>query len=419
MTTDRATFPTGGTGWDELRTEMRRRSDNDIDWRHGRTPLFVFYCDDETYEVGRRAYFEFFTENALGRKRAFLGLDSMERDILDYGLSLFNAPGGAEGAFSTGGSESIFLAMKAARDALRANSGIQRGDGRLNIVMPITGHPGFDKAADAMDLEIRRGEVGPDKRATGASLRPLIDERTIAIVGSAPCFPHGVMDRIDELSDLAIETGTWLHVDACVGGWLAPWFTRIGRSTPDFDFRFPGVRSVSADLHKFGFCPKPASTVFYRNADDLARATFKADSWPNGRFETATLAGTRPGGAVAASWAVLNHLGENGYRRVAAQLGAMVDAYVDGIEALGLRMIARPEFSIINFTADDVDIFEVAEDMQANGWLPGLTRDPKGMHAMMSLLHESSREDFLAALGTALEKVRSGGNTPATVEAVY
>ena len=419
MTTERATFPAGGADWDGLRSEMRRRSDNDIDWRHGRTPLFVFYCDDETYEVGRRAYFEFFTENALGRKRAFFGLGSMERDILDYGLSLFNAPAGADGAFSTGGSESIFLAMKAARDALRAQAGFKPGDGQLNIVMPITAHPGFDKAADAMDLEIRRGEAAPDKRATAASLRPLIDERTVAIVGSAPNFPHGVMDRIDDLSDLALETGKWLHVDACVGGWLAPWFTRIGRSTPDFDFRFPGVRSISADLHKFGFCPKPASTVFYRDAEDLARATFKADAWPNGRFETPTLAGTRPGGAVAASWAVLNHLGESGYRRVATRLGDMIDAYVAGIEGLGLRMIARPHFSIINFTADDVDIFKVAEDMQADGWLPGLTRDPKGMHAMMSLLHEASREEFLATLGRSLDKVRSGGRDAATVEAIY
>lgn len=417
--TERAAFPAGGAGWSDLKAEMRRRSDGDIDWRHGRTPLFVFWCDDETYEIGKQAYFEFFAENALGRKRAFFGLGQMERDILDYGLSLFNAPQGAEGAFSTGGSESIFLAMKAARDAHRAKSGISRGDGQLNIVMPITAHPGFDKAADAMDLEIKRGPVGKDKRATADSLRPLIDDRTIAIVGSAPCFPHGVMDRIDLLSDLAEEMGVWLHVDACVGGWLAPWFTRIGRATPDFDFRFPGVRSISADLHKFGFCPKPSSTVFYREAEDLERATFKADAWPNGRFETATLAGTRPGGAVAASWAVLNHLGESGYRRVATQLGGMVDAYVAGIEALGLRLIARPDFSIINYTSDEVDIFKVAEALQEEGWLPGLTRDPKGMHAMMSLLHENPREEFLAALGQAIEKVRDGAGGKPTVEAVY
>ena len=285
--------------------------------------------------------------------------------------------------------------------------------------MPITGHPGMDKAADAMDLEIRRGSVDAERRGNASTLRPLIDERTIAIVGSAPCFPHGVVDRIDELSDLAQETGRWLHVDSCVGGWLAPWFTRIGRPTPSFDFRFPGVRSISADLHKFGFCPKPASTVFYRHAEDLERATFKADAWPNGAFQTATIAGTRPGGAVAAAWAVLNHLGEAGFRRIATQLSSMVDAYVDGIEALGLRMIARPDFSIINYTSDELDIFKVAEAMAPKGWLPGLTQDPKGMHAMLSMLHDKALEPFLADLGSALKHVRANGEGRATIQAVY
>jgi glutamate/tyrosine decarboxylase-like PLP-dependent enzyme len=277
----------------------------------------------------------------------------------------------------------------------------------------------MDKAADAMDLEIRRGDVDAERRGCAETLRPLIDERTIAIVGSAPCFPHGVMDRIDELSDLALETGRWLHVDSCVGGWLAPWFTRTGRPTPDFDFRFPGVRSISADLHKFGFCPKPASTIFYRDAEDLERATFKADSWPNGPFQTATIAGTRPGGAVAAAWAVLNHLGDSGFKRIAKRLGTMVDGYVEGIEALGFRMIARPDFSIINYTSDEVDIFDVAATMEPKGWLPGLTRDPKGMHAMLSLLHDDARAPFLEDLASALAHVQTNGAGKAKVEAVY
>ena len=419
MISNRAPFPNGGAAWDDLAAQMRQHSRDDIDWRNGKAPLFVFGADDEVYQIGRRAFFEFFSENALGRKRAFFGLAQMESDVLDYGLSLLNAPAGADAAFTTGGSESLFMAMKAARDELRARSGFRPGEQRLNIVMPITGHPGMDKAADAMDLEIRRADVGTDRRANATAMRPLIDDRTIAIVGSAPCFPHGVIDRIDELSDLALETGRWLHVDACVGGWLAPWFTRIGRPTPDFDFRFAGVRSISADLHKFGFCPKPASTVYYRHAEDLERATFKADAWPNGPFQTATIAGTRPGGAVAAAWAVLNHLGESGFRRIAAQLSAMVDAYVAGLENMGLRMIARPDFSIINYTADDTDIFRVAEAMAPKGWLPGLTRDPKGMHAMLSLLHESAREPFLADLEEALDAARSAGTGPAAIDAVY
>ena len=416
---DRARFPVGNMSWEKIRAEMLDRSRDDIDWRAGRAALFVFKADEETARIGRDAYFEFFSENALGRTRAFHGIGAMERDVIDYGLSMLCAPPDAAGAFTTGGSESIFLAMKAARDALRARAGFEARDGQLNIVMPITGHPGFDKAADVMDLEIRRGPVGPDKRCGADALRPLIDERTIAVVGSAPCFPHGVIDHIAELSDLAEATSVWLHVDACVGGWIAPWFRANGRAIPDFDFRLPGVRSISADLHKFGFCPKPASTVFYRMADDLARATFKADFWPNGRFETATLAGTRPGGAVAAAWAVLNHLGEEGYRRIANELAMMVDAYVGGVEAQGFRPIARPDLTILNFGSDEVDIFQVAEILHKRGWLPGLTREPKGLHLMMSLLHEPAREAYLRDLAAALEQVRAGQAGVPDIEATY
>jgi len=420
MTRQRARFPAGGRDWDDLRRDMRARAADDIDWRHGRAPLFVFFNDQETYEIGRKAYFEFFTENALGRKRAFFGLAEMEQEVLDYGLDLLNAPSDAAGAFTSGGSESIFLAMKAARDAWRAR---HPGAGRrqpLNIVMPMTAHPAFDKAADVMDLELRRGELRPDRRADSDSLRPLIDEHTIALVGSAPCFPHGVIDPIDELSALAVAHDVWLHVDACVGGWMAPFFTRIGRSTPDFDFRFAGVRSITADLHKFGYCPKPASTVFYRSAEDLARAMFVADAWPNGRFETATLAGTRPGGAVAGAWAVLNHLGEAGYRRAAERLAAMVDGYVAGIEAIdGLKLWARPDLSLINYGSDEIDIFAVAEAMQNRGWLSALTRAPKGMHAMLSLFHEPVREEFLGQLALAVDDVRASAAGSGGIEAVY
>jgi len=419
MTSQRTPFPEGGRTWDDLKQDMRERASGDIDWRRGRTPLFVFYNDQQTYEIGRNAYFEFFSENALGRKRAFFGIASMEKDVLDFGLDLFTAPEGAAGAFTSGGSESILLAMKAARDAYRARTGTGRETG-LNVVMPITAHPAFDKAADAMDLELRRAPLRADRRVDPHAMRPLIDERTIALVGSAPCFPHGVVDPIEELSRLAVETGIWLHVDACVGGWMAPFFTMIGRKTPNFDFRFPGVRSISADLHKFGFCPKPASTVFYRDAEDLARASFVADSWPSGRFETPTLVGTRPGGAVAGAWAVLNHLGTEGYKDAARRLSAMTDRYCEGIRAIeGLELWSEPDLSIINYGSRDFDMFAVAEQMVARGWLSALTKEPRGMHAMMSLLHEPAREDFLSDLSACVQIVKQSAPARSGLSAVY
>jgi len=420
LTRERAPFPAGGRNWPDLKSEIQTRSARDLDWQHGRTPLFVFRNDQETYEIGRDAYFECFSENALGRARAFFGIGSMERDVLDFGLDMFNAPDGSEGAFTSGGSESIFIAMKAAREAHRAAHGKTRAN-PLNVVVPITVHPAFDKAAEAMDLELRRAPLRADKRVDVDAMAQLIDENTMALVGSAPCFPHGVMDPIEELGALALAQDVWLHVDACVGGWLAPFFERIGRGTPKFDFRIGGVRSISADLHKFGFCPKPASTVFYRDKADLARATFKSNSWPNGPFETATLAGTRPGGAVAGAWAVLNHLGTSGYEDAARRLSTMVDEYIVGIEEIGLTLWAKPDLSIINFGSkdDEIDMFMVAEKMMERGWLSALTRAPKGMHAMMSLLHAPSRGDYLSDLKACVEIVRQAPAKKSELKAQY
>lgn len=416
---DRAPFPDGGRSWDDLAADMRARRSDDIDWRNGRAPLYVFHNDAETYEIGRKAFFEFFSENALGRKRAFHSIQSMEREVLDFGLSLFSAPAGGEGVFTSGGSESILVAMKAARDAWRAAKAGRGPGSAMNIVMPVTAHPAFDKAGDLLGYEIRRAEVSADGRADAEAMRPLIDENTIAIVGSAPCFPYGVVDPIDRLSALSEDTGVWLHVDACVGGWMAPFFTMNGRHTPHFDFRFPKVRSISADLHKFGFCPKPASTVFFRDVADVERASFVADAWPSGRFETSTLVGTRPGGAVAAAWAVLNHLGTSGYRDAARRLAEMVDHYVADVEALGLRMIARPDLSIIAFTSDSDDMFAVAKELGTHGWLVGQTRRPPGIHAMMSLFHAPARPAFIADLAASLDRVRGGKAQGRATDVVY
>lgn len=418
--TDRTPFPATGRSWSDLQAEIRDRSAGDLAWKDGRSPVFVFRNDQETYEVGRSAFFECFSENALGRARAFFGIGSMEKDVLDFGLDLFNAPDSGAGVFTSGGSESIFIAMKAARDALRARAGIGQGE-PLNLVVPITVHPAFDKAADAMDLEMRRAPLRADRRVDVTAMADLVDDRTVAIVGSAPCFPHGVIDPIDELSALAVSAGVWLHVDACVGGWIAPFFTANGRPTRHFDFRFEGVKSLSADLHKFGFCPKPASTVFYRDGADLNRATFKADAWPSGSFSTATLAGTRPGGAVAGAWAVLNYLGTDGYRDAARRLADMVDRYSAGIQAIeGLEMWAKPDVSIINYGSQSLNILAVAERMHAKGWLPGLTKAPRGMHAMLSMLHDGQAcEDYLRDLGTCVEDVRKDPMQSSSLEAIY
>jgi glutamate/tyrosine decarboxylase-like PLP-dependent enzyme len=402
----RAAFPSRGRDWPELERDMAARTAGDADWRGGRTAIFFFMTDQETYEVGKRAYMAHFSENALGAGRAYPGLGVMEAEILDYGLDLLHAPDGGRGVFTTGGTESILLAVKAAREAHRA-SGKGKPGAPLNLVMPITGHPAFDKAAILMDVEVRRAPLTDDRRVDPAAMRTLIDANTMMMVGSAPCFPHGVIDPIGELSGIALAAGVWLHVDACVGGWVAPFFERIGRGTPAFDFRHPGVRSISADLHKFGFAPKPSSTVFIRNGEDLERSIFRLGAWPSGVYTTATMSGSRPGAAVAAAWAVLNHLGTAGYERAACDLAQMTDDYVAGLSAIeGLTFWAKPDVTILNFGSRDFDIYAVAELMKARGWVPGLTRDPKGLHTMLSMQHAPVREAYLSDLRACIETVR-------------
>ena len=392
--------------------------DGDVDWRAGRAPLYVFSATDEVADVGKEAFNAYFSENALGARRAFPSLLRMEREVIAMGLDLFHGPTESAGNMTSGGTESIVMAVKACRDWSRSTRGDPRHRG--NLVLPASAHPAFDKAAAMMDLETRRVVLAPGYVADPAAMAAAIDADTIMIVGSVPCFSYGTIDPIAALSDLAVRTGVWLHVDACVGGWMAPFAADIGRPIPDFDFALPGVRSISADLHKFGFTPKPASTIFYRAAELQAHQEFIFDTWPSGRFATQTLVGTRAGGAVAAAWAVLRFLGRAGYRAIAADLMTMRDAYLDGLRAIpGMAIRGAPDLANIAFGCDDVDIGEVATAMAERGWLPGMVKTPPSLHLMLSLHHRDAREAYLRDLAASLAAVRAAAGARVATTAAY
>ena len=415
----RKPFPSQGRERDDVLAEMRAMKGKDVDWQHGRAPLYVFKATDAVYEMGRDAFFEFFTENALGAKRAFLSVGCMEQEVIEAALDLFHAPDGAAGFMTTGGTESIIQAVQACRDWDRA----RRKDvaWRGNIVASESAHPAFNKAAKLMDLEVRRVPAAPDLRADLAAIDAAIDEQTMMIVGSAPSFPHGVIDPIAALGGIALKRDVWLHVDACVGGYLAPFVKELGFYVPDFDLGVPGVASLSADLHKFGFCPKPASTVFYATADKARHHLFEFDQWPNGRFATGTIVGTRPAGGVAAAWATFQFLGRAGYRAIARDLMKMVQDYKQGVEAIeGLSVHGKPHLSIVAFGSQEIDVFRVSEVMAQKGWLPGLVQKPRAIHRMMSLIHAPSMDEYLTDLRAAAGVVRQeGGTATATIKATY
>ncbi len=415
----RATLPAEGRKAQDILDELKALLADDADWRRGRTPAFIFRNgSDDVSEIGRQAYNLYFTENALGARRAFPSLRQMEKDIVDIGLDLFHAPGEAAGYLSTGGTESIIMAVKTCRDWVRRRHAdpLHRG----NLVMAETAHPAFSKAARLMDLEVRRTATSPDLRADPRAIERAIDEDTIMIVGSAPCYPRGVIDPIDELGELALQRGVWLHADACVGGYLAPFVRQIGYPVPEFDFALPGVMSLSADLHKYGFTPKPASTVFFRDAERAACAMFEIDEWPSGLYAVATVVGTRPGGAVAAAWATLNYLGADGYRREARRLMTMRDGYIAGIEAIpGFRIFGKPHLTLLSFGCDGANVGVIAKGMTRRGWVCSLTRDPPGLHLMLTLIHENAREDYLRDLAAATDEAAEMPSESGPLKAIY
>lgn len=301
-------IPQKGLPWEAIAPMLDAAKADDFSWREGRMAVYYYFLDEALRDVQVNAYTSFWTENNLG-KRAFPSLAKLENDIIAFALELMNAPQDAAGTFTSGGSESIFLALQTARDWARAEKGIREP----NFVVPRTAHPGFSRAGHALGIDIRRvATTRNDFRADVAAMEGRIDDDTIGLVGSAPNYPFGVIDPIAEIAALAQKRGLWMHVDACVGGYLSPWVKRLGYALPDWDFSVPGVTSISADLHKYGMAPKGASTLLlHSEALKTQYQQFDFRDWERGQYLAYTMQGTRPGGAVAGAWAVLQHLGED------------------------------------------------------------------------------------------------------------
>lgn len=400
-------LPTAGAAWPELESRMREMAQGDVKWRDGRTGMYVFNAGEDVERVKKAAYAMFSEENGLG-PMAFPSLARMERDVVGHALALLNAPEEAAGAMTSGGTDSIVMAVKAARDFARAHG--MKGQG--NLITPFTAHPAFHKAAMLMDLDVRRVPT-LDLLADAAAMEAACDANTIMIVGSAPCFPFGLIDPISALSEIALRKTLWLHVDACVGGFLAPFVAMNGATLPSWDFRVAGVRSISSDLHKYGYCSKGASTVLFRDKALKEHMVFDAGPWPMGRMLTPTLAGTRPGGAIAAAWAVLNYLGVEGYRAKQRLVIEAREAIEAGVTKLGFRVLGRPQLGIVSFTHDSADCFAILRGMYKRGWMTASNVDPPSLHLMLSPKHAEVAEDYLRDLEASMHDSAGAAAMPA------
>jgi sphinganine-1-phosphate aldolase len=323
------------------------------------------------------------------------------------------------GTVTSGGTESILLAMKAYRDRARARA--RSRVTRPEVVAPTTAHVAFDKAAQYFGIRLVRVPVGPDFRADVAAMARAVTRRTVALVGSAPTFPHGVIDPIEELAAVAADRGIGFHTDACLGGFVLPWARRLGYDVPGFDFSVPGVTSMSADTHKYGYAAKGTSVVLYRGAELRSHQYFTATDWPGGLYFSPTLAGSRPGGLSAACWAAMVATGDDGYLEATRRILETGAAIRDGIAAIPrLRILGDPLW-VIAFGSGSLDIYRVLERMTGRGWsLNGLHRPP-AVHLCVTLRHTEPgvADRFLADLRTSVAEVESLPAGPEGMAPVY
>jgi glutamate/tyrosine decarboxylase-like PLP-dependent enzyme len=396
---------------------MEEARSRDVDWRRGRVALYVHYAGEDVLAVAKEAYQRFFSENGLGLK-AFPSLQKFEDDIIAWTGDLLSAGPMASGVVTSGGTESIFLALKTARDWARTERPEIR---EPEVVAPVSAHPAFDKAAHYLCMKVRRVPLRNDFRADVRAMAAAVSSDTILIVGSAPSFPHGVFDPIPELAAVARERNLWMHVDACVGGFLAPFVRRLGYPIPPFDFAVEGVRSMSADLHKYGFAAKGASVMLLADQALRRHLVFEFDNWPRGKYAVATFAGSRPGGAIAAAWAVMRYLGIEGYTRLARKIMEARERLEKGIAAIeGLYVVGTPELSVMGVGARGLDIFAVAEQMTKKGWFISTMSEPPGIHlGMLTLAHAQHVEEYLDDLAAATAVVRDGNLVARSHRATY
>jgi glutamate/tyrosine decarboxylase-like PLP-dependent enzyme len=394
-----------GRSWSDVKSELQARGGNDAKWRDGRTAVYVFNAGEEIATIQKEAYAAFMSENGLG-PLAFPSLAQMEKEVIAMGLDLLHGPEGSTGAMTFGGTDSITMAIKTARDFARSKG---RARERVNIVLPYSAHLAFDKAAHLMDIEVRRIPVRRDGsyEADVDAMIAACDADTIMMVGSAPNFPHGIIDPIEALSAAALKQDVWLHVDACVGGYFAPFARMNGVPVPAFDFELPGVQSMSADLHKYGYAAKGASTVLFRSEALYAHMPFDMKKWSGAPMKTPTLAGTRPGGSISAAWAVMTHLGVEGYKRLQGQVCDTRARVEEGVKRLGFEVLGNPMLGLIAFRHPDHHAFAIYGEIYRRGWFTSVTKEPPSLHLMLSPKHADFIDDYLNDLAESLDAVAS------------
>jgi glutamate/tyrosine decarboxylase-like PLP-dependent enzyme len=400
--TDKISIPSKGIPKEQLLSKMESMRANDANWRNGKTWSLVYYAGEEHTDFLKKAHNMFFSENGLS-PLAFPSLKTFENDVVSMASNMLGGDKNTAGTMTTGGTESILMAMKTYREWARADKPSVK---EPEILLPVTAHPAFEKAAHYFDLKPVHYPVGKDFKADATAAGKLMSEKTIVMVGSAPAYPHGVIDPIPELAAMANEKNIGFHVDSCLGGFMLPWLKKLGYGVTPFDFSVPGVTSISADIHKYGYAAKGASVVLYRSRQLRRHQFFVYSDWPGGIYASPSMTGTRAGGSIAAAWAALNSIGEDGYMRLAESAMKTAKRIMEGISGIKeLYILGIPDMSVFAFASDILDIFALGDAMDRRGWHLDRQQFPSSLHMMITAAHEKAAEPFISDLREAVGEV--------------
>lgn len=403
------TMPQSGTGVDQVIAELEARRARDVRWDLGRTFGLVYDGGPSVHEVAERAARLFLHENALNTK-AFPSLAAIQADVVGWTGSLLNAPPEAAGFMTSGGTDSILCAVLAARE----RGAKERGITAPEMVLAESAHAAFHKAAHMFGVKAVKTRVRPGWTADPDAMRAALTPNTVLVVGSAPQYPQGVVDDIPAIAALAAGAGASCHVDACMGGFVLPFAERLGRPVPSWDFRVPGVTSISADVHKLGYAPKGASVVLYRTKALRAYQTFLFDDWLGGFYGSPGLQGTRSGLPMAAAWAVMRHLGVEGYLKLTEATLANADRIRAAIAAIpGLRVLGDSRYHLVALSADPaapapLDVFALGDALAKRGWYLDRQGPPDSLHMTVSASNTKAVEAFVADLEAAAAGIGAG-----------
>lgn len=402
-------LPTAGLPADRILDDLRALRADDLPTHGGRTLAYVYDSGLAGLdELAAGAHALASSANGLD-PTAFPSLLRMENDIVAAATALLGGNASTVGTVTSGGTESCMLAVHAARAG--------RPDVECpKIVLASTAHAAFHKAAHYFDVEVVTVPVTPSFAADAVAMADAIDDRTVLVVVSAPSYAHGVIDPVAPVAAAAASRGVRCHVDACIGGWVLPYFRALGEDVPPFDLSVPGVTSLSVDLHKYAYCPKGTSVLLHADASLRRPQFFASAAWPGYTMLNSTLQSTRSGGPLAAAWAVLNHIGDDGYRALASRVLSAVRTLRSGIASIdGLRIQGEPRSTLLSVAAatDDFDVFTVADEMTERGWYLqpqfGFESSEPNLHLTVTAANHGAEDVLLADLASAVAAARRSG----------